>query len=98
MYASRTQTCRLIDYSAPLKFDGIAALRKQIVAYVRGVRGDRHRAVSEAQIVTWFRGTPAEFVKARLLETVASGEITVAGMNLGSHRRANGAYAYEARA
>lgn len=96
MRASRTPTCRLLDYSAPLQFDGAEALRRQIVAYAQGVRGARLSGVTEAEIVAWFRGTPSAFVRARLTEVVAQDRVRVCMANLSSGRRSNGAYRYEA--
>ena len=95
MRASKTPTCRLIDFSAPLKFDGEAALRRHIVDYVRGVRGERQKAVTEAQIIAWFRGTPPGFVRARLAE-VCGEEIRCCLASLGGARiRHNAQYVYE---
>ena len=95
MRQSKTPTCRLIDYSAPLKFDGAAALRKQIVAFVGGVRGPRQHPVTEAQIVAWFRSTPPAFVRAQLTEVCGEQvRICLATMG-GSHVRHNARYVYE---
>lgn len=90
MHASKTPMCRLVDYSARLKFDGIVALRKQIVSYVGGVRGTRKGALSEDDIVAWFRSTPAEFVRLRIAEEVGKG--------LRSTQRPRGGNVYEAAA
>ena len=98
MRASKTPTCRLIDYSARLKFDGAAALRKQIVAYVGGVRGERQNPVTEAQIIAWFRSTPPDFVRARLTE-VCGDQVRCCLASMGGSRiRHNAKYVYEARA
>lgn len=97
MRAAHRQTDNAaIDFSAPLKFDGAAALRKRIASYVQGVRGTRQNAVTERQILRWFRGTPEAFVKARLSEVCASGQVRCCAASLGSARRHDGAYAYEA--
>ncbi len=97
MRASRTPTPRLIQYHAPdLRFDGVAGLRDQIVAFVRGVRGKRQAGVTERQIVDWFRGTDPAFVRARLTEVCASGEVRCCMRSLGSRRRHGGGYVYEA--
>ena len=94
--ASKTPTCRLIDYSAPLKFDGAAALRKQIVAFVGGVRGQRQNPMTEAQIIAWFRSTPAEFVRARLTEVCGKDGVRCCLANMGGSRiRHDARYVYE---
>jgi hypothetical protein len=95
MYASKTPMERLIDYSATnLKFDGAEALRRRIVAFIKGVRGERKNPVTEKQIVAWFRGTPPAFVKAQLTE-VCGGEVRIAIASMSSNRRASGVYVYE---
>ena len=96
MYASRTPTIRLIDLSAPLKFDGAAACRKGIVEFVRGVRGERQHAVTEKQILAWFKSTPAEFVRAQLLEACTAGEVRMCSSSMSSSTRHDGRYVYEA--
>ena len=96
MRASKTPTCRLIDYSAPLRFDGAAALRKQIVACVGGVRGERQNPVTEAQIVAWFRSTPADFVRARLTEVCGDRVRCYLASMDGSRIRHNAKYVHEA--
>ena len=98
MRASKTPICRLINYSAPLKFDGAEALRKQIVKFVGGVRGPRQNPVTEKQIVLWFRSTPADFVKARITEVCGSQIRTCHASLGGSHIRHNAGYVYEVKA
>ena len=96
MRASRTPTPRLIQYhAADLRFDGATALRRQIVIFVRGIRGNRQTGVSEKQIVSWFRGTDPGFVRQRLSEACAAGEVRCCARALGSRRRFNGGYVYE---
>ena len=95
MRASRTPTARLIQYHATdLRFDGAASLRRQIVGFVRGIRGERQNGVTERQIISWFRGTNPDFVRARLTEVCASGEVRCCMRSLGSGRRHNGGYVY----
>lgn len=98
MRARRTPAIRLIDLSAPLKFDGAAACRKGIVDFVRGVRGERQYAVTEKQILAWFKSTPAEFVRARLLDVVTSGEVRCCRAGMSSSMGHDGRYVYEVAA
>jgi len=96
MRASRTHGSRLIMFHSPdLTFDGASALRKQIVDFVRGIRGERKNAVTEKQIVQWFRGTNAAFVRRQIGAACAAGEIRCCAKSLGSHRSHAGAYVYE---
>lgn len=90
MCESYTSLCRVIDYSEPWRFDGMLALRKQIVFYVRGLRGPRKGTLSEDDIVAWFRSTPAEFVRLRIAEEVGKG--------LRSTQRPRGGNVYQAAA
>jgi hypothetical protein len=96
MKASKTPACRLIEYhAANLSFDGAAALRQQIMAYVRGVRGQRLTPVTEKQIIDWFRATDAAFLRRQLTEVVALGQVRICSRSLSSNRRHNGGYVYE---
>ena len=95
MNCDRTHFSRQIDYSAKLKFDGAAALRKQIVCFVRGIKGPRQNPVTERQIVKWFRGTPPDFVRKQLTEVCFAGQIRQCMKSLSSNRRFNGSYVYE---
>lgn len=90
------QTAHAIDYSDPcLKVDGAKACRGEIVRYVRGVRSPRKAPVTAAQIKKWMRLTPGEFVDEQIEAACVSGLIRCVAKSLRSHRRANGAYAYE---
>jgi hypothetical protein len=96
MRASRTDDSRkLMFHSEDLRFDGRKALRGHIVRFVRGIRGERENPVTERQIVQWFQGTDAAFVRSVLADMVATGELRVCQRSLGSGRLANGAYVYE---
>lgn len=97
MRASRTHDDRLVPYHlAELKFDGPKALQNRIVAFVRGVRGERKTPVTEKQIVAWFRSTHSWFVSAQLSATITDGRVRICQKSLSSGRRSNGAYVYEA--
>lgn len=97
MRAARTPDARLINFADPaLKFDGAAALRKQIASFVRGVKGERQNPVSEKQIVAWFKSTSPAFVKEQLTHVVHGGQVNILRRSLSSTRRHNGAYRYEA--
>lgn len=88
---------RLVDYSAPnLKGDGAAALLKEIVRFVSGIKGRRQNPVTKAQIIKYFKATPPDFVDAQICALVASGEIAIRRRSLSSGRQANGGYVYEA--
>ena len=76
-------------------FDGAEALRRQIVAYVRGVRGPREAPVTEKQITGWFRGTDPAFLRQQLTEVVTAGQVRICSRSLSSNRRHNGGYVYE---
>lgn len=95
MNCDRTHISRQIDYSsANLKFEGDEALRAQIVNFVGGIKRPRTSPVSATQIVNWFRGTPAEFVKEQLTRATADGGVQIGPRSLSSARRWNGAYVY----
>lgn len=92
-----TQMAHAIDYSSPaIKGDGAAMCQREIVRFVRGVRGRRQSPVTAAQIVRWFRATPADFVQAQIDATLIAGRINISPRSLGSNRRASGAYVYTA--
>lgn len=96
MRASRTSPCRLIQYhAANLAFDGSAALQKQIIAFIQGVRGERQTPVTEKQIVDWFRATDPAFVRHQLTEVCGDGRVRIYPRSLSSSRRHNGGYVYE---
>jgi hypothetical protein len=97
MRASRTSPCRLIQYHADnLAFDGAVALQKQIVSFVRGVRGVRQTPVTEWQIVDYFRATDPAFVRRQLTEVCGDGRVRIYPRSLSSSRKYNGGYIYEA--
>lgn len=97
MHAARTQLAHVIDYSADgLKVDGAKACQREIVRFVRGVRGSRKTQVTAAQIVKWFRATPEDFVQAQIDEALLEGRIRISPRSLGSTRRASGTYVYTA--
>jgi len=90
------QTAHAIDYSAPgLKIDGAKACQGEIVRFVRGIRAPRKTPVTSAQIVKWFRATPAEFVQAQIDAALMRDLIRISPRSLGSTRRASGSYVYE---
>jgi hypothetical protein len=93
MAASRTDYSRRIDWSG-VSGDALASMRAQVARFVRGIRGPRLDGVSEQQILDWFSGTPAPFVKEGILEAVCHREIRCCKRSLGSNRRANGAHVY----
>lgn len=97
MRSSRTSPCRLIQYHADnLAFDGAAALQKQIISFIRGIRGERQAPVTEKQIIDWFRATDPAFVRLQLTEVCGDGRVRVYPRSLSSSRRHNGSYTYEA--
>lgn len=92
-----THMAHVIDYSSPaIKGDGAAMCQREIVRFVRGVRGPRRSPVTAAQIVRWFRATPADFVQAQIDAALIAGRINISPRSLGSSRRASGAYVYTA--
>lgn len=96
MNASRTHTCRLIQYHATnLAFDGATALQKCMVDFVSGIRGERQNPVTEKQIIAWFRGTDPAFVRKQLDVVCNDGRVRICRRSLSSGRRANGDYVYE---
>ena len=96
MRCSTMDASRIITYHADnLRCDGTAALQKQIVRYVAGIRGKRQSPVTEAQILRWFRGTEPDFIRAQLTALCIAGRIRICQRSLSSRRRANGGYVYE---
>jgi len=89
---ARTHDSRVLDYSA-LKGDGKGALRRAILHFVRGIRGERKREVTRKQILTWFRGTPTDFVEAAILDAVTDDLLNCCRTTL--VRRSNERYVYE---
>ena len=97
MHAARTSPARVVDFSASnFRGDGAAALRREIEAFVRGVRGPRAEPVSRVQIERWFRATPAEFVCLQITDLIVEGRLRLVRRSLTGHGRANGAYRYVA--
>lgn len=71
MKCDRTQTSRLWPYhDTTLTFDGREALRSHMLRFIQGVNGVRKIAVTEKQIVQWFRCTRPDFVRSVLWELV----------------------------
>jgi hypothetical protein len=96
MRVSRTPDERLIPYhDSGLKFDGRKALQNRIVAFVRGVRGERKNAVTQAQIIRWFKSTCPKFVLEQLDAVCGEGRVRVCMRSLSSGRKASGSYVYE---
>ncbi len=96
MRCARTHFSRMIDYSANnLTFDGAAALQKQIVRFVEGIRGRRENPVTGRQIDKWFRNTPKNFVDDQLFAVCADGRVRACMRSLSSGRRWNGVSVYE---
>ncbi len=96
MNCDRTHISRMIDYSAGnLTFDGAAALQKQIVRFVGGIRGPRENPVTDRQINKWFRSTPESFVDDQLFAVCNDGRVRACRRSLSSGRRWNGVSVYE---
>lgn len=93
MTASRSDYSRRLDWSA-VKGDALAQLTAQVTRFVAGIRGPRRGGVSRKQILTWFSGTPEEFVEKAILEAVTESKIRCCMRSLGSNSRANGAHEY----
>lgn len=90
------RTAHCIDYSSSnLKIDGAAACQREIVDFVRGVRGPRSAPVSAADICSWFKATPKEFVQQQIDAALSSGSIRIVQASPSSTRRYNGSYRYE---
>lgn len=76
MKAARSQKV-LVDWSSPnLKVDGKEACKKQIVAFIQGIRGPRKNPVNEKQIMEWVSATPREFVDDCMVELILDGVIS----------------------
>lgn len=58
MNCSRTDYSRSIDYSAVVKFDGLAGLSNQIARRLKA----RKSGMSYDQLCKWFAATPEDFV------------------------------------
>lgn len=96
MRAARSKDCRVIPYHADtLKFDGAAALQRQILKFVHGIRGPRENPVSRKQIVEWFRASDPAFVEKQIAFLSDTQKIKGCANSLGSHRRFNGRCVYE---
>lgn len=65
---------RAIDWSA-VKGDALAAMRRAVLRFVRGYRGERKNEVTRKQILDWFKGTPSEFVEDAILDAVTRDEL-----------------------
>ncbi len=80
MRAARTSSDRVTQFHAGnLTFDGRVALERRILHFVKGVRGQRTKPVTEAQIIKWFAATDPEFTRAALKAVYDSGKIYNAG-------------------
>jgi len=96
MKASRSPASRLIQYHAEnLAFDGAAALQRQILRFIHGIKGPRENPVTRKQIIEWFRATEPAFVEQQINFLSDSLKIRGCANSLGSHRRFNGRYVYE---
>jgi hypothetical protein len=92
--ASRTDYSRLIDWSKVASPDRPRAMRKQVLRFVGGIRGERKGEVTGNQIRAWFHGTPAAFVDAAICSAVSREELNVCRTALG-RSKANERYVYE---
>jgi hypothetical protein len=71
MKCDRTATSRLWPYhETNLTFDGREALRSHMLRFIQGIKGVRKIAVTEREIVQWFRCTRPDFVREVLWELV----------------------------
>lgn len=93
MNAARMDYSRNINWSAAKSSDHAAAMRRQILRFVFGIRSEREGGVTRKQILAWFYGTPADFVEAAILDAVTRDEVNVCRTAL--VRRANARYVYE---
>jgi hypothetical protein len=91
MSPSRTDYSRRIDWSG-VKGDAPTQMRIQVVRFVRGIRGPRQTDVTQSDILRWFSGTPAEFVREGIVAAISAGELLCERRALG--RRRNGRYVY----
>jgi len=94
MNTSRTDYSRMIDWSAVKSPDNKAAMRRQILRFVGGIRGERKNEVTKKQILAWFRATPPDFVDEAIWDALREDEIDVRRTAL-LNRRANGRSVYE---
>lgn len=85
---------RKIAYHAVSGYDGRAALKREIVRFVRGIRGARECAVTQEQIVAWFRATDAACVRRCILDLVVDDVITIQRSSLRSPMPHNTRYTY----
>jgi len=72
--AARGDYSRRINWSS-VSGDAAGAMRRQIVRFVGGVRGERKGEVTQKQIFAWFFGTPRDAVNRGILDAIAENEI-----------------------
>lgn len=73
MASSRTDYSRNIDYYGVK--DARASMQRALVRFIGGIKGPRENPVTTKQVLAWFHGTPAEFVKEALFDATMAGEI-----------------------
>ena len=89
------QMAHAIDFSDPALPDGGRLCRGEIKRFVRGIRRPRSAPVSAAQIRKWLRHTAPDFIDQQIDQMLRDGTLRIVAKSLRSHRRSNGAYAYE---
>lgn len=90
---SKRGDSRRVDWSA-VKGNALSVCVTQIVAFAKGIRGERANGVSKKQILRWFSGTPADFIERAIWEAIANGKLDCFPKSRTSGRRHNGAYVY----
>lgn len=76
MTTSRAHYSRMIDWSA-VKGDSKKQMSNAVANFVYGIRGKRETPVTEAEILRFFVGTPADFVREGINRALENGSIGI---------------------